>query len=207
VCCMKNLIINNCLKYISKYSNYSNEELKEIEYGLTSIYLTVSKFIVISIIAIILGIFKEMLIFTLIFNVLRMPAFGLHATKSWICLISSSIIFIGLPYLCINLDIDMYLKSIICAVGIILMYKNAPADTYKRPIVNKKRRLVYKTISTVFAIVYAFIAILINEQFISNCLVFSIILENCLISPYVYKLFKLPYNNYITYIRKHPELA
>jgi len=204
---MKNLIINNCLNYISKYNNYSNEKMKEIEYGLVSIYLTISKLIVISIIAIILGIFKEMLIFTLIFNVIRMPAFGLHATKSWICLISSTIMFIGLPYLSINLNISIYIKSIMCCVGIIFMFKNAPADTHKRPIVNKKRRLVYKTLSTVLAITYAFIAILIKEQFISNCLVFSIILQNCLISPSVYKLFKLPYNNYIAYIKLHPELA
>lgn len=203
---MKDLIVGNCLNYISEYNNYSDEKLKEIEYGLVSIYLTVSKLIVISIIALILGIFKEMLIFTLIFNILRMPAFGLHATKSWICLLSSAIIFIILPYLCVNLDINIYVKSIICACGIILMYKNAPADTYKRPIVNKKRRMVYKTISTTLAIIYGFISILINNQFISNCLVFSLILENCLISPYVYKLFKLPYNNYITYLEKHPEL-
>jgi len=121
---MKNLIINNCLNYISKYNNYSNEKMKEIEYGLVSIYLTISKLIVISIIAIILGIFKEMLIFTLIFNVIRMPAFGLHATKSWICLISSTIMFIGLPYLSINLNISIYIKSIMCCVGIIFMFKN-----------------------------------------------------------------------------------
>lgn len=204
---MKKFIINGCMRYINNHNNFSIQELKEIEYGLTSIYLTFSKFLIISIVSLLLGIFKEMLIFTLIFNVLRMPAFGLHATKSWICLISSTIIFILIPNLCIHLNVNIYLKVIICSIGILLMYKNAPADTYKKPIVSKKRRDTYKIISTLFAIIFSFIAVLTKNEFISNCLIFSLILENCLISPFVYKLFKLPYNNYITYLKEHPEFA
>ncbi len=204
---MKKFIINSCINYLRKYKYYTDTEIKEIEYGLLGIYLTFSKIIVISIVALVLGIFKEMLIFMVFFNILRTTGFGLHATKSWICLISSTFIFIWIPFMCINLNINIYLKVVICILGIILMYKNAPADTYKRPIVNKKRRMIYKTISTIMTVIFSFIAILINNEFMSNCLIFSIILENCLISPYIYKLFKLPYNNYITYLKKHPDLA
>lgn len=204
---MKKFIINNCMNYIKKYNNYDEVKLKEIEYGLVSIYLTFSKIIIISIIALILGMFKEMIIFMIFFNILRTTGFGLHATKSWICLLSSIIIFIGFPLVCINLNINVYLKIVICCLCTILMYKNAPADTHKKPIVNKKRRLIYNMISTVFAIIFSFIAILIDNQFISNCLVFSLILENLLISPTIYKLFKLPYNNYITYLKEHPDFA
>ncbi len=204
---MKNFIINGCINYIKKYNKYDEKKIKEIEYGLLSIYLTISKLIIISIIALVLGIFKEMIIFTLLFNIIRMPAFGLHATKSWICLLTSTILFIGIPILCITLNINIIIKAVICSTGILFMYKNAPADTYKRPIINKKRREIYKFLSTIIAIIFSFISIFINNNFIANCLIFSIILENCLISPFVYKLFKLPYNNYITYLKKHPELA
>lgn len=204
---MKKLIINNCLNYIKKYNNYSDIKLKEIEYGLTGIYLTFSKMIIISIISIILGIFKEMIIFTLMFNLLRITAFGLHATKSYICLISSIIMFILIPILCNNININIYLKIIICFICIILMFKNAPADTYKRPIINKKRRLIYKTISTSLAIIFSIFTLTISNRFISNCLLFSLILESILISPIIYKLFKLPYNNYKTYLMNHPDLT
>lgn len=204
---MKKFLINGCINYIKKYSNYTDSKLKEIEYGLTGVYLTISKLIIISVISIILGIFKEMIIFTLLFNILRITAFGLHATKSYICLFSSTIMFIIIPILCNYININVYLKCIICCLCIILMFKNAPADTYKRPIVNKKRRLIYKTISTLLAITFSFVAIIIDNQFISNCLLFSLILENLLISPITYKLFKLPYNNYITYLKKHPDFA
>lgn len=204
---MKKFIIGKCMKYIKENTDYDDVKLKEIEYGIVSIYLTISKIIIISILAFVLGIFKEMIICTIFFNIIRMPAFGLHATKSWICLLSSAITFLLVPILSIYLNINVIIKAIICSACIILMYKNAPADTKKKPIVNKKRRFVYKTLSTILAIIFSFIAILINDQFISNALIFALIIENILISPLVYKLFKLPYNNYITYLKEHPDFA
>lgn len=204
---MKKLIINKSINYIKKYNNYSDLKLAEIEYGLTGLYLTISKIIIVSIIAIILGIFKEMLIFMVFFNIIRTTAFGLHATKSWICLLSSILIFIIIPILCVNININLYLKIVIGIFQIIFICKNAPADTKKRPIVNRKRRHILKLISTINSIIFVTISVIIKNNFISNCLIFSLILENCLISPVIYKLFKLPYNNYISYLKSHPEIT
>ena len=30
-------------------------------------------------------------------------------------------------------------------------------------------------------------------------------MQNAMISPLVYNIFKLPYNNYVTYLKEHPE--
>lgn len=204
---MKKFIINNCMNYIKMKTNYNDIKLKEIEYGLVSIYLTVSKLIIIFALAYFLKITREAILFSLIFNVLRSPAFGLHATKSWICLLTSIIFFIGIPILCIILTINPFVKVIICSLGITFMFKNAPADTKKRPIVNKKRRIIYKYISTIFTIIFSFSSLFIKNNFIANCLVFSIILQNLLISPLIYKLFKLPYNNYIQFLKEHPNFS
>lgn len=204
---MKKFIINKCMNYIKNNTDYDDIKLKEIEYGIVSIYLTISKLIIISIMAIILGIFKEMIICTIFFNIIRMPAFGLHATKSWICLLSSAFTFLLVPILCIYLNVNVFVKVVICSICIILMFKNSPADTKKKPIINKKRRLIYKWLSTAISIAFSFIAILIDNQFISNSLIFALIIENILISPTIYKLFKLPYNNYITYLKEHPDFA
>lgn len=202
---MKKIIIGNCMNIIKKYQQYDEIKLEEIEYGLTAIYLTFSKLIIISIIAIILGIFKEMIIFLGIYNILRMPSFGLHATKSWICLLSSSIIFLGLPLICKYFNIDNIIKLVIGCLGIILMYKNSPADTEKRPIINKKRRLIYKLISTILAIIFVLFTLFIKIEFISNCLFWALILQNVLISPLTYRLFKLPYNNYKVFLKNNPD--
>ena len=204
---MKEFIINKSMNYIQKNTDYNETKLKEIRYGLVSIYLTISKMIVIFFIAYILGIFKEMILYTIIYNIIRIPSFGIHATKSWICLISSILIFIGIPYISLNITIPVVIKIIICIICIILMFKNSPADTKKRPIINKFRRQIYKTVSTILVIVYSFLSIIYNNNFISNCLIFSMIIQNFMISPTVYKLFNLPYNNYITYLKDHPDKA
>ena len=162
--------------------------------------MLISKLIVIIILSILLGIIKEVLIFLLIYNFIRMPSFGLHATKSWICLLSSSIIFIGVPYLAKLVTIPIWLKIIAGIILILLFFKNAPADTYKRPIVSQKRRNVYKFLSTLVAIIYVFASLFINNTFISNSFILSLVVQSCMISPLVYKIFDLPYDNYKTYL-------
>ena len=177
---MKKFLIKRTMNFIKNNTKYDDVKLKEIEYGLVGIYLLISKTIVIFFIALILGIFKEMIIFTLIYNIIRLTSFGLHATKSWICLLFSSIAFIGIPYLCLTIIIPIYIKAILGILGIYFMFKNSPADTKKRPIVNKKRRAIYKTISTILTIIYSFISIFTKNNLIANCMIFSIILQNLL---------------------------
>jgi len=87
------------------------------------------------------------------------------------------------------------------------MFKNSPADTKKRPIVNKKRRRVYKVLSVILAIIFTICSITIKYNFISNCLIFGLVMQNFMISPTVYKIFKLPYNNYLTFLKEHPEYS
>jgi accessory gene regulator B len=195
------------MNYISKRAVFSKEDLDKIRYGLVSIYLSLTKIVFILIISIILGIFKEVLIFMVFFNLLRTVGFGLHATKSWICWISSTLVFITIPYLCLNVVINKYFILVICFVSTLLIYKNAPADTAKRPIVSKKRRTIYKALSTTLAIIYSILVVGLNNYFICNCMLFALIVENVLISPLAYKLFKLPYNNYINFIKNHPEFS
>ena len=202
---MKKFIVDKCINVIQKKNKYNDTKMKEIRYGLEGIYLTITKLVIISIIAAIVGIFKEMVIYICLYNIVRIPSFGLHATKSWICLLSSTILFIGIPFLCLYLNVSLILKCIIGVLCIIFMYKNSPADTKKRPIINKKRRKIYKLVSTFLTIVYFCFSIFIKNQFLANCFMFSIIMQNFMISPLIYRIFKLPYNNYITFLKEHPD--
>ena len=204
---MKKIIINHCLSIIKKHHNYDETKLREIEYGLTGLYLTFSKLIVIVIISLILKIFKETIIILLLFNLIRLTSFGIHSKKSWICLLSSIIIFIGAPYLALKIKFNIFIKIIIGIINVLLIFINSPADTKKRPIVNKKRRLIYKLISTGIAIIYVFLSILLRNNFISNSLILVLIIQNILISPLTYKICKEPYKNYINFLKEHPEFA
>lgn len=196
---MKEKIINSAMSLIKNNGEHDEVKLAEIKYGLEGLYLTLTKLIVITIIACILNLLKEVVIFLIIYNFIRMPSFGLHATKSWICLLSSSLIFIMTPLICKYVYIPLYLKVILGIILILAFYKNAPADTKKRPIINPKRRLFYKYISVFIVIIFSFLSILINNNFMANCFILSLVVQSFMISPLVYKIFKLPYNNYLAY--------
>lgn len=200
---MQKLVVNHWMNLITKYNSFDQVKLAEIKYGLTGLYLTLSKTIIIFIISIILNIVKETFILLLFFNLIRLTSFGIHAKKSWICLITSITLFIGVPLLIVNIKINYILKLIIGIINIIFIYLNSPADTKKRPIINKKRRTIYKYISTLTAIIYTILSFVIKYNYIVNSLIFSLIIQNILISPITYKIFNEPYNNYIEYLNKN----
>lgn len=197
---MKEVFINNSISLIQKYyPQYSEEKLAELKYGLLGLYLMITKSIVIFGISIYLGIFKELLIFTIIYNILRAPSFGMHASKSWICLVSSATIFILSTYLSFKLSIPINVKIIFGIIGIILIYKNSPADTAKKPIVSPKRRKIYKLLSTLIAIIFVVSSMLIENNFLSNAFILSLLIQCVLTSPTTYKICGETYDNYKSY--------
>lgn len=200
---MKQAILNICLTNIKKDNpHFSETKIDELRYGLEGIYLTLTKLVVILAITLILGIAKEFIIFCLVYNVIRCFAFGLHAKNSISCLIISSFIFVVFPYLSLVLIIPLYIKIClgVCCMASIILY--APADTYKRPLVNRKKRLKFKFLSCVITIVYIVLSLTIKNNFLANTFLLALVVEVMLILPITYKALKLPYNNYKNY---HPE--
>lgn len=197
---MKNKFINHFMKKVKiKYPSYNNVTLDKVRYGLESVYLLISKLLIIIPLAFILGIFKEFIIFLILYNFIRTTSFGIHATKSIYCLISSILIFIIIPIILIYLNLNIYIKILISVYSVIMIYLYSPADTHKRPLVNLKRRFIFKIISTIIAIVFISLSFIVKDNYISNAFLFSIFIQTFLISPITYKIFKLPYNNYLNY--------
>lgn len=197
---IKKFIIKRCMKLIKEFNNdYSDEKLEQIQYGLESIYLSLTKVFVIFILSIILGIFWETFFVLLFFNILRTTGFGLHASKSWMCWVSSVPTFILAPLISKYVNIPLYILIFIAIISVISFILFAPADTHKRPLIRKRRRIIYKVLTTVTGFVYLFIIIFTNDMFLRNSLAISMLIQSILISPITYKIFKLPYNNYKNY--------
>lgn len=198
---MKNTILNASMNLIeTNFPDCSAEQLAGIKYGLEGIYLSVTKIIVIFTVSLILNILKETLILLFLFNVLRMTAFGLHASKSWMCWISSSIAFIGGPLLCNYIHIPFIVLVSLAGFCLLNFILYAPADTIKRPIIKKKKRLFLKFTTLVSATIYFILLFIIKNMFLQNALVYVMIIQTLLIHPMIYKLFRLPYNNYKSYV-------
>lgn len=197
---MKKRFLQSVRKSIKEqYPNYSNDKLDEIMYGVEGIYLTITKTIIIFGIAIILGIVKELVFVLLAFNFIRLFAFGMHADKSWICLIFSSSLFIGVSFLCKYIVLNRETLIILYIIAFILIALFSPSDTVKRPLINKKKRIRFKILSIIITIIYFVIPFFINNNLIINSLIFGLLIECILISPWTYKIFNMPYNNYKTY--------
>ena len=182
------------------YPDYDNDKLDEIRYGLEATYLSITKLVVILGISLLLGIFKESVILLVLFNFLRLTGFGLHATKSWMCWVSSSITFLLVPFFCKSLVLPNYILVAISVVCLINFLLYAPADTVKRPLIHKKRRLLYKVGTVLIASLYIVLIFITKDTFLQNSLASAMLIEGALINPYIYILFNLPYNNYKNYV-------
>ena len=193
---MKQLFLDKSVFFITKYKKYSKREIERLEYGLEGLYLTITKTIIILLLSIIIGIFKEVLLVIIFFNIIRYTGFGFHAEKSYQCLITSIINFICIPLLFIKLDIPIQLQIIICVLCTISYVLFAPADTIKRPLPNKKKRIIRKILTALIGIVYTLIILLFNNSFVTPLLLSSLVIEAIAINPITYKLFGQPYNNY-----------
>lgn len=197
---MKDVFIKSLMKKLEETKKYNAIELEKIKYGLESIYLTITKLIIILLVSYYLDCLRESVIFLLFYNAIRATSFGLHASKSWICLLSSLIIFVVIPIICNYIIIPFNFKILLGIILTLWFYKYSPADTKKRPIINKNRRTIYKIISVFIVILFTVSSLMINNNFVSNCLLISLIIQAFIISPYIYTLFNFPYNNYKNYL-------
>lgn len=197
---MKRKLLNWCMKSVrNKFPEYDNDRLEIIEYGLEGLYLTITKIILIICLSILLGIFKKTLLLILFYNIIRFSAFGLHAKKSSHCLVMSTTLFIGGVYICDYIPFSLLIKSLISIICILLISKYAPADTEKRPLINKKKRKKYKILSILTSMIFAIMIVIYNEYSISNYLLFGMFSATLMVLPISYKLLDLPYDNYKKY--------
>lgn len=197
---MKKKFLNNSLDIIKKNNpQITSDNIDVIRYGLEALYMSVTKVTIILLLAFILGVIKETIMIMIFFNIIRSVAFGMHASKSIHCYIMSTAFFIGGAYLGMYINVNIIVKLIVCLLVLIIIMKYAPADTIKRPIINKKRRMVYKVLSTSFASILIIISIIFKDYNISNYIIIGVTEAAIMIHPLTYKLFKLPYNNYKKY--------
>lgn len=196
---MKEVIINNIMLNIKNNKDYTEQKLNEIRYGLEALYLTLTKIAVIYIIAVILNSYKELTLIFLLYGTLRLTGFGIHAKSSKECWISSLLIFVPIPYLLKFIFIPKYINIILSIIGTILLLIYSPADTEKRPLIHKKKRIIYKILTTTISTIYTILNIITKDNILSNIITFSILLEAIIVLPISYKLFGLKYNNYLNY--------
>ena len=193
---MKEQFLNSTINFLNKYNSYSEQDIKKLKYGLEGIYLTITKLIIVLLLSIILGIFREVILVLVFFNIIRYFGFGFHAEKSSECLFLSLVNFIIIPFIFIRIKFPLYISLIIClfCIGNYLLF--APADTVKRPLKNKKKRLIRKLLTILIAVIYMSFIIIFKNSYLTSLILNALIVQVIMVCPITYKLFKQPYNNY-----------
>ena len=193
---MKNMFLHSCISLITKYHDYSERDIQKLKYGLEGIYLTITKTLIIFLVAVFLGIIKEVILVTILFNIIRYTGFGFHAEKSYQCLIISLVNFIGIPWIFLNIKLSIVAIisiSFICIISYLLF---APADTIKRPLPDKKKRIIRKIITVLIGIIYTLLIIFLNNYYYTSLFLSAMTVLVIVINPLTYAIFKQPYNNY-----------
>lgn len=193
---MKEQFLNSTINFLQKYNNYSEKEVMKLKYGLEGLYLTITKLVVILIAALLLGIFTEILIILILFNIIRYFGFGFHAEKSSECLILSLFNFILIPYLFLNIKLSTTTSLIIAGLCLVTYLLFAPADTIKRPFKNKKKRIIRKILTFIIGFGFTITMFLVNSYYFTALVLSTLVVQGIMVCPLTYILFKQPYNNY-----------
>lgn len=185
---MKEKVVNNVMVRINNNYDFDDIKLEEIKYGLLSLYSLITKTTAIIVLSLLLGFFKKFIIFLIFYSILRSVSFGCHAKTNFQCWIFSTLLLLGTPYLFSILKINILTKNIFWIILFINFLIFSPADTDKRPMINKTRKMKFKFTSLIICTMYLFI---INKlPSISNLIVASMFLEGLLINPLGYILMR-----------------
>ena len=129
---------------------------------------------------------------------IRSSSHGIHATTNIGCWISSIITYSTL-FILMKISGPNYLySSILFVIALLSFILWAPSDTEGRPLISSSSRKYLKIRSIILLL------IIIGLYFIFNNLrihiFYAIALQVLNINPMVYKLFGVPYDNYLNYI-------
>jgi len=166
----------------------SEEKLAEIDYGIAAFIANSYKTAFIFILAILLNVFQYFLIAFVSFGALRTFASGVHAKREWTCLPVSIILFFGILYLGMTIELNIYMLSTIFILCFTAVLRYSPADTEERPIVSRKLRKKLKILSVITTLVLYAIALYSLGTKASSIITFAVLVESILILPATYRL-------------------
>ena len=194
---MKEKFLQGSMNFITKNETLDEETKEKVAYGLEGLYISITKLLFLNLVALVLGFWLEFILSLVLFNFLRFFGFGAHANNSKTCLITSSILLVGVPYLLLHVTLPNYIIYSLCGLSIIIFILYAPADTEKRPLTNKKKRKIRKIMTVIVASIFTILIIFLRNHTIKMMLLSSLIIESIMILPITYKILKIPYRNYL----------
>lgn len=169
-----------------------DERSEIINYGLQLIIGEIPKLFIMLGIAYLLGVFKLSIMMVLILLPYRLASGGFHLKTHIGCIISTSAFYSGIPLLAKSIILNIYVKYLLLLIifvfGIFMISLYAPADTENVPIISTKERRKKKIQSYIFFTIGLAATLFINNNIISNIIIFGYFAQTCAITRFAYKL-------------------
>ena len=169
-----------------------DERAEVIMYGLQVIIGEIPKVFIILAIAYLLGIFKAALISMLIIAPYRCVSGGFHVKTHIGCIINTFFLYGGTAILAeyiVLQEITKYILAFVVWTFCMIMIKlYAPADTENVPILRKQERRQKQIMSYAILTVEIIIALVINNPFITNVIIFGDLIQTLTITRLAYKI-------------------
>ena len=174
-----------------------DEKAEVINYGLQNIVGEIPKIFLLFIISYILGMFKEVLFMFIVLLPYRGASGGFHLKTHLGCILGTTVFYCGTVFLSQHIMLDDITKYILIGIswifGMFMIKLYAPADTENVPILSKKDRKNKQIIAYITYSIGLIAALLIQNNVISNILLFGNLLQTLTITKLAYRLTKNKY--------------
>jgi len=190
---MSNYILDN---FLYRNEKVIGDEREVMLFGITRILEDIPKYTIIFLLACVLNILQYVGIVLAVTIIYKGFIGGAHARTNLGCLISSIIYFILPVYLAKYININIYLLSAITLLSsLFVIWKIAPADTEEIPILKKDKRNKLKIIGLISVLfIIAFNLLEIENLYIQNIILVTIMFINLCTTKPVYKFYKCKYS-------------
>lgn len=200
---MKDKFIEKCCHFISKYENCDDLKIKKLKYGLEVIFNLLTKTIILFIVSMVLGIWQEYLLLILIYTLIRMYTYGIHAKSTLACWITTTLVYIGGGLLIKYIIIPQTVTIIIWLISLASFAIWAPADTPAKPLIRADKRKKQKIKACLVCFILLVVLIIHPSQIVNNTICYSLFVQSICINPITYWITKTPFANYKLYLKTH----
>ena len=203
---MINKICESLLKKIRKeMPDIDDERAEIILYGLQLIVGEVPKIILLFAVATLLKIGWLVIFAYATMLPYKIVAGGFHLKTNLGCMIGTFVVYFGnvliSKYIVLFTETKYLLTLFTLIFSIIMICLYAPADTINLPILRQKERKTKKVLSYIFAIITLIASLLVQNNTLSNILLFNVLIETICISKLAYRITKNEYG-YKTYLKQ-----
>lgn len=192
-------LATRCAMWLSAQNNGDRIAYLKMKLGIEMLLINITKTSIIYGVSLVCHLFLQTLILHGAYFAVRRYSFGLHANTSLSCTLISILMFVGTPLLSPYINLSSFAVIGLGLLFTALLYRYAPADTDKFPLIGADRRRKLRRSSAATCLIVTFIAIITPSSTVTTLLMLGVGLQIIMILPITYKLLKRSVRNYEKY--------